>query len=147
MKTNPRYDLYGILVALAFMPALTMGAESASLVCPDVVSAAAITVASSDWAARPSGNFRLSSAGFSNGPPEKRADLKPASVERKGAQTVETWRFDVEFRDGLWLVCGYGGAAGEITLAKQILPQYATCSVSYKPSSKVGARTINIACR
>jgi len=124
--------------------------EAVQISCPEIVRAASIQVVQQEgWTAQASGDFRLSSAGFNNGPPEKRADLKPWSVSAKGKKTVETWRFEAdEFsNDGLWLVCGYGGAAGQVTLAKQISSAYSACAITYSPSSKAGARRVAIACR
>ncbi|WP_371874503.1 STY0301 family protein [Duganella rivi] len=141
---------YLLQALLATAPAYGFPVEPTRIACPTVVPAAAIQVTQSPagWVARPSWDFRLSSAGFNNGPPEKLADLKPDTVVDKGKRSVETWQFDKdEFADGLWLVCGYGGAAGEITLAKRMQAGYSSCSVSYGPSPKAGSRTIEIACR
>lgn len=142
-----RYLLRGWL---AIVPAYGFSAEPTRLDCPEVIPAAAIQVTQSPagWAARPSWDFRLSSAGFNSGPPEKHADLKPTSIAEKGKRSVETWQFDEsEFADGLWLACGYGGAAGEITLARKLPSGYRSCTVSYRPSPKAGAQLIDITCR
>jgi hypothetical protein len=145
MKKTPCYILAGIgLLSQA------RAGELMQLSCPEIVRAESMQVVPPEgWAAQASGDFRLSSAGFNNGPPEKRADLKPWSVSVKGRKSVETWRFEAdEFsNDGLWLVCGYGGAAGQVTLAKQMLSAYSACSITYSPSSKAGARSVAIACR
>jgi hypothetical protein len=145
MKKTQCYILAGVgLLSLA------RAGEPVQLACPEVVRAASIQVVQPEgWTAQASGDFRLSSAGFNNGTPEKRADLKPWSVSVKGKKSVETWRFEAdEFtKDGLWLVCGYGGAAGQITLAKQMPSAHSACSIIYAPSTKAGARSVAIACR
>lgn len=141
---------YGILLIIGAMPLNALTADASQLACPDVVQAEAIQLKQmkSEWAARVAGDFRLSSAGFNDGPPEKLAALKPSSVAGPGKQSLETWVFDPsEFSSGLWLVCGYGGAAGQITLARQLPSSYTACSVRYTPSVKAGAQSIAITCR
>ncbi|MBV7538938.1 hypothetical protein KW842_24495 [Duganella sp. sic0402] len=140
----------GILLIVGVMPLSTLTADASQLACPDVVQAESIQFmkVKSEWAARAVGDFRLSSAGFNDGPPEKLAALKPSLVASRGKQSLETWVFDPsEFSGGLWLVCGYGGPAGQITLAKQLPSSYSVCSVRYTPSVKAGAQNIAITCR
>jgi hypothetical protein len=141
---------YGILLIIGAMPLNALTADASQLACPDVVQAETIQLKQmkSEWAARARGDFRLSSAGFNDGPPEKLAALKPSLVVDRRKQSLETWVFDQsEFSDGLWLVCGYGGPAGQITLAKQLPSSYSECSVRYTPGVKAGAQNIAITCR
>ncbi|MHA4868206.1 STY0301 family protein [Duganella sp. PWIR1] len=136
----------GVLMA----PAYVFASDVVPLTCPDVIPAATVKVelVLDKWAPSVLSDFRLSSAGFNNGPPEKHADLKPYSVTEKRHRSVAIWRFDGdEFADGLWLACSYGGVAGEITLARKLPSGYRSCSVSYSPSRKAGAQVIEITCR
>ncbi|MYM29777.1 hypothetical protein GTP58_15710 [Duganella sp. CY15W] len=138
------------ITATILMPIGAFASQTQALICPDVVPAVTIKVdyVSDKWRPSVLTDFRLSSAGFNNGPPEKHAVLKPYSVTDTGRRSVAVWRFDEdEFADGLWLACTYGGAAGEISLAQRLPAGYRSCSVSYSPSTKAGAQKIEIICR
>lgn len=150
MKTTLPQNWRRAMVGMFLVPAFGFAAEVSRLICPDVVPAATIKVenAQEKWTPSILSDFRLSSAGFNSGPPEKRAELKPYSITEKGRRSVSTWLFDDgEFADGLWLACAYGGAAGEIILARKLSDGYRSCSVSYSPSPKAGAQVIDITCR
>jgi len=139
-----------VMAAVFLVPTYVFAVDVSHLTCPDVIPAATIRVnpVPEKWASGVPSAFRLSAAGFSGGPPEKRADLKPSSVTEKRQRSVSVWRFDEdEFADGLWLACSYGGAAGEIILARKLPSGYRSCSVSYGPSAKAGAQVIDITCR
>ncbi|MRW93316.1 hypothetical protein GJ699_25330 [Duganella sp. FT80W] len=150
MKANLSKGVRTTLVAVLLVPAHVLAAEVSPLTCPDVIPAVAIKVdpVLEKWAPSVPSDFRLSAAGFNNGPPEKHADLKPDSVTEKRQRSVAIWRFDGDgFVDGLWLACSYGGAAGEVVLARKLPSGYRSCSVTYSPSPKAGAQVIDIACR
>lgn len=150
MMTNLNESLRIAAVAVFLIPAHVLAAEVSPLTCPELIPAAAIKVDPmlEKWTPSVPSVFRLSAAGFNSGPPEKRADLKPYSVTEKRQRSVSVWQFDEgEFADGLWLACSYGGAAGEIILARRLPDGYRSCSVSYRPSPKAGAQLIDISCR
>lgn len=140
----------GASLVMLLAPVCVCATEVPALACPEIIPAAAVKIdrAAETWMPSVPGDFRLSSAGFNNGPPEKKADLKPDSVTERRQHSVATWRFDEDgFVDGLWLACAYGGAAGEIILARRLPDGYRSCSVSGRPSSKAGAQVIQITCR
>lgn len=150
MKTNLTNNWLMATLSMLLVPTYGIAAEVSRLTCPDVVPAVTIKVENpqEQWTPGVLSDFQLSSAGFNGGPPEKRAELKPYSITEKRRRSVSTWLFDEgEFADGLWLACSYGGAAGEIILARKLPDGYRSCSVSYSPSPKAGAQVIDITCR
>lgn len=150
MKINLTQAWLRVMLGMLLVPKPGLAAEASRLTCPDVVPAPTIKVDSvlEEWTPSVLSDFRLTAAGFNNGPPEKRADLKPHSVTEKRQRSAATWLFDEGgFADGLWLACSYGGAAGEIILARKLPDGYRSCSVNYRPGSKAGAQLIEITCR
>ena len=125
--------------------------DSHGLECPAELPMSAIRAIQppSGWSASPRSAFLLNSAGFTDGPPERLADLIPYSVVKKGPQQIiETWRFDEDsLPDGLWLVCSYGGIAGELMLSKQIDNMVSACTVTYTAGKKKGSRNLAISCK
>lgn len=84
----------------------------------------------SDWqTTQTPSTLALVSAGFSDGPPEQIAFLKPATTSSKGNIHQVHWRFEGAYPQGAWLVCDYEGHV--VSLAQQVPPQTSRCTVSY----------------
>lgn len=86
----------------------------------------------------------LVSAGFSDGPPEQMAFLKPATIRSKGGVHQEHWRFEGAYPQGAWLVCDYEGHV--VSLAQQVSPQTSRCTVSYTSGRDKQMKLTRIEC-
>jgi hypothetical protein len=87
----------------------------------------------------------LTAAGFMQGQPSTRADLKPFSTARSGSGSVVKWKFEGPYPEGKWLSCEY--AQGAVSLARRIDDSFTECSVTYR-KTKHGTQSVqSIACR
>jgi len=110
-------------------------ASAETLSCPENVELSAATFKTTpqieQW--KPvfqGGKLSLTAAGFSGGPAEDQAFLKPySSAENKSGSRV-TWKFEGDYPKGKWLNCDYGGNVA--SLSKAIPEKTKECVVSYK---------------
>jgi hypothetical protein len=65
---------------------------------------------------------------FSDGPPEQEAWLAPDNAQRRGKETVNTWRFSPS-ADGVWLSCIYTGTS--LAAAFRLPDTVRGCEVRY----------------
>ncbi|MFC5472464.1 STY0301 family protein [Paraherbaspirillum soli] len=76
------------------------------------------------------GKLALVAAGFSDGPAEEQAFLKPYSNAESKVGSRVTWKFEGGYPKGKWLNCDY---EGNIALLSKVIPEKTKeCIVSYK---------------
>jgi len=97
------------------------------------------------WVAFVARPFPLTAAGFMQGDPSMRADLRPTSTKKTSAGRVVTWTFVGPYPHGKWLSCDY--ADGLVSLSRQIPDTASECSVTYRGSGKGRLSVGEIACK
>jgi hypothetical protein len=128
----------------------TMSASASEvLTCPQSIVTNQSTVANDGWIARqesPSRKHALRAAGFTDGPPEDGAQLKPATAGKTKAGEKVSFAFSGVSPAGIWLECAYADTT--VTLSKKIEKTPSACDVNYIKTARPGsAVSIGIACR
>ncbi len=82
-------------------------------------------------------------AQFSDGPPEQEVWLAPDSSQRRGKETVNTWRFSSS-ADGVWLSCTYTGTS--LAAAFRLPETVRGCEVRYDETVSPAAAK-SVTCR
>lgn len=104
-----------------------------------------LSVDKSAWVVFVARPFLLTAAGFMQGEPSMRADLKPTSTRKTTTGRVVTWRFAGSYPRGKWLSCDY--ADGLVSLSKQIPDTIGECSVTYRGIGKGRLSVGEIVCK
>ncbi|WP_368664713.1 STY0301 family protein [Zoogloea sp. LCSB751] len=122
-------------------------ADGQTVECPLTISAESVYIADhkDGWTSFVPQPLRLTAAGFMQGEPSMRADLKPSFTRKTASSTTLVWAFEGSYPQGKWLSCEY--ANGVVSLAKRVADTTTECSITYK-SVKQGAQTPQgIVCR
>jgi hypothetical protein len=119
--------LFPIVFSLYVLPAVAGMIE-----CPKSIRVRHDIVAKGEsWKPIPSETeHHLRAAGFSDGPADEKAFLKPDSSRKvKQARTV-TWSFGKGGSDSVWLSCSYEGTSVSVT--QKVEGRVTECRVSYE---------------
>lgn len=147
MKMPLRTMLPGLCCLLYVVAAPVASAAGVVLVCPSGVKTKSVELdgVPPDWQPmRTPATLALVSAGFSDGPPEQMAFLKPSTTSRKGSVHQAHWRFEGAYPQGKWLVCEYEGRV--VSLAQQVPAQTSRCTVSYTSGRDKDTKLTRIEC-
>ena len=136
-----------VLSLVAVVAADRSVASEQVLQCPEQVPPGSIRLADNadGWMAFVPEPLRLTAAGFMQGPPSTRADLKPSATKRTSAGSVVKWAFEGAYPEGKWLSCEY--AQGVVALARRIDDSAAECSVEYQKTKHGELAVQRIVCR
>ena len=133
MKTYLHTTLASLVCGLLPMLATpSANAAGSALACPPSITTKAVVLdgAPAEWqTTQTPSTLALVSAGFSDGPPEQMAFLKPTKTSSKGSVHQAHWQFEGAYPQGAWLVCEYEGRV--VSLSQQVPSQTSRCTVSY----------------
>ena len=121
------------LALLSMIPLLfSFHAIAATLECPKTMRVRQDILSKGDiWKGISSeSEHSLKSAGFSDGPADEKAFLKPdGSKKTKQTRTV-TWNFGKTGSDSVWLSCAYEGTSASFT--RRVEGTVTECRISYE---------------
>lgn len=79
---------------------------------------------------------QLSSVGFYDGHPRKKAELTPDKDKKNKKKQTASWHFVPNKPRGNWIACGYDHT--NVTLARSLDAKVSVCTVTYDPNLTVG---------
>jgi hypothetical protein len=88
---------------------------------------------------------QLRTAGFSDGPADEKAFLKPDSSSKTKQTRIITWTFGKDGSDTVWLSCSYDGTAA--TVSQKIDGKVNECRVVYEETSSRAAALKQVICQ
>lgn len=143
------------MTLLASTPALILGAAAlaaagaatADDLCPPAATPADTMPAPEGWRAwrtDEARSYKLADMTFSDGPPEERALLSPASSVRHGSSRTDTYDFTAATLRDVWVICQYRNTT--IALVRQSDLRGKRCQLEYAKNGPVGDLT-SIACK
>lgn len=136
------FFISGVLHPMSPAQAADKVIECPVSIAPELVN---LSVDKEAWLAFVARPFPLTAAGFMQGEPSMRADLRPTSTKKTPAGRVVTWTFVGPYPHGKWLSCDY--ADGLVSLSKQIPDTTSECSVTYRGSGKGRLSVGEISCK
>jgi hypothetical protein len=146
MRTE-RLDRLCLLSVPLVLAACASPTAAITLECPPTLRVRqAVVSPPPSWRGVPSEvDHRLVSAGFSDGPAEERAFLKPATSTTARAIRTVTWRFESGGSDRVWLSCSYEATSASVT--KLVEGRVSQCVVTYDEKSDRSEMLRQISCQ
>lgn len=135
-----------LAVGILLLAAGLANAGEIPLTCPATlrVRHEALTRAEGGKGVAGEADHRLKSAGFSDGPADEQAFLKPESTRQTGNANVVEWRFGAGGSESIWLVCRYEGTAAVFT--RKVGANVASCRATYTGRQIERSSVSKIAC-
>ena len=124
-------------VSLAVASLANMGAAMADDFCPAAATPADTMPAPDGWRAWRTDEarvYKLADVTFTDGPPEERVFLSPASTMRRGSDRVDSYDFTSSTLRDIWVVCQYRNTT--IALVKQADLRGKRCQASYSKNGQ-----------
>jgi hypothetical protein len=135
-----------IILSTGIFP-LNAGASDQTINCPARIPASSFQFANAPegWTPFVPSPLELTSAGFMQASPEKKAYLKPFTTINNNKRVIAVWKFEGDYPQGKWLTCNY--AEGVVSISKEIARSTSECTITYEKKKKNQADYIQIICK